>query len=50
MVDPKYYRPSEVEILQGDASLAKLDLGWEPKISLQDLISEMIGSDIEGKN
>ncbi len=50
LVDPKYYRPSEVEILQGDASLAKLDLGWEPKISLQDLISEMIVSDIEGKN
>ena len=49
-VDPKYYRPSEVEILQGDASLAKSDLGWEPKISLTQLISEMVDNDIKEKN
>ena len=49
-VDPKYYRPSEVEILQGDASLAKVDLGWEPKISIQELISEMVDSDIKEKD
>lgn len=45
-VDPKYYRPTEVDILIGDASKAKNKLGWEPKYSLLDLVSEMVSSDI----
>jgi GDPmannose 4,6-dehydratase len=41
-VDPKYYRPAEVELLQGDASKAKEILGWEPKLSLSEIFDEMI--------
>lgn len=45
-VDPFYFRPTEVDILVGDASKAKKILGWEPKYSLDDLIKEMVESDI----
>lgn len=41
-VDPKYYRPSEVDILIGDSSKARLKLGWKPKFSFEKLIEEMI--------
>jgi GDPmannose 4,6-dehydratase len=41
MVDPKYFRPSEVETLLGDATKAKQKLGWEPKISFDQLVEEM---------
>lgn len=44
-IDPKYYRPTEVDILQGDASKAKQVLGWEPKIRFKELIKEMVDSD-----
>ena len=40
-VDPKYFRPAEVETLLGDASKAKEKLGWEPKISFKELVEEM---------
>ncbi len=40
-VDPKYFRPSEVETLLGDATKAKTQLGWEPKISFDQLIEDM---------
>ena len=46
-IDKKYFRPSEVEILLGDSSLAKTDLGWEAKTSLEDLIKEMIDYDLK---
>jgi len=46
-VDSRYFRPTEVDILQGDASKAKRKLGWSPKYSLHDLAREMIESDIE---
>ncbi|MBS0455343.1 MAG: GDP-mannose 4,6-dehydratase [Proteobacteria bacterium] len=46
-VDPRYYRPAEVETLLGDPSLAKTDLGWIPEIGLDDLIAEMVASDLE---
>ena len=46
-VDPKYFRPTEVETLLGDASKAKEKLGWEPKISLQEMIQEMMKNDID---
>jgi GDPmannose 4,6-dehydratase len=44
-VDPRYYRPTEVETLLGDPSKAKLKLGWTPKISLPELVSEMVAAD-----
>jgi GDPmannose 4,6-dehydratase len=40
-VDPKYFRPSEVETLLGDATKAKQKLGWEPKISFEQLVEDM---------
>jgi len=43
--DPKYYRPAEVDILQGDASKAKRILGWEPKITFKELIEGMVEHD-----
>ena len=46
-VDSRYFRPTEVDILQGDASKAKQKLGWSPKHTLHDLTREMVGSDIE---
>jgi GDPmannose 4,6-dehydratase len=46
-VDPRYFRPSEVETLLGDASKAKTKLGWWPKITLAQLVREMVESDYE---
>lgn len=46
-VDPRYYRPTEVDQLIGDASKAKKLLGWSPKFDLQDLVSDMVDSDLE---
>jgi GDPmannose 4,6-dehydratase len=43
----KYFRPTEVVSLIGDASLAKKEMGWEPKISLEDLIKEMVFEDLK---
>jgi GDPmannose 4,6-dehydratase len=44
-VDPRYYRPTEVETLLGDPSRARDKLGWTPKTSLQELVKEMIEAD-----
>ncbi|MFM9970446.1 MAG: GDP-mannose 4,6-dehydratase [Burkholderiales bacterium] len=49
-VDPRYFRPAEVETLLGDASKAQAKLGWKPKISFQQLVNEMIKSDLEIAN
>ena len=46
-VDAKYYRPAEVESLLGDSSKAKEELGWVPRISFEELVQEMILSDLE---
>jgi len=46
-IDPRYFRPTEVETLIGDASLAKEKLGWEPRISFQELVSEMVREDLK---
>ena len=46
-IDPRYFRPTEVDLLVGDATKAKNELGWEPKISLEDLIEEMICKDMQ---
>jgi len=45
-VDPRYFRPTEVETLLGDPTKAKTKLGWEPKISLEEMIYEMMESDL----
>ena len=44
-IDPKYFRPTEVDYLQGDSSIAQIELGWKPTISLEQIISEMITND-----
>jgi GDPmannose 4,6-dehydratase len=46
-VDPRYFRPAEVDILLGDATKAKQKLGWEPKHTLDDLINDMIEGDLK---
>jgi len=46
-VDPKYFRPAEVELLIGDPGKAKKKLGWEAKVSLQELVSMMVKNDLE---
>ena len=46
-VDPRYFRPAEVETLLGDPSNAKVKLGWIPEITVQDMCSEMVKSDLE---
>lgn len=45
-VDPRYFRPTEVDTLLGDATKARQKLGWEPKISFAELVSEMVRSDL----
>jgi GDPmannose 4,6-dehydratase len=44
-VDPRYYRPTEVETLLGDPSKAKQKLGWMPKTTLAELVKEMVQAD-----
>lgn len=45
-VDPRYFRPTEVETLLGDPSKAKEKLGWEPKITLEEMVAEMVREDL----
>jgi GDPmannose 4,6-dehydratase len=47
-VDPRYFRPTEVESLLGDASKAREKLGWVPKTSFEELVTEMVREDFEG--
>lgn len=46
-IDPRYFRPAEVETLLGDPSNAKSKLGWVPEITLEDMIGEMVTNDLE---
>ncbi|MDQ2719832.1 MAG: GDP-mannose 4,6-dehydratase [Bacteroidota bacterium] len=46
-IDPAYFRPTEVDLLIGDATKAKEKLGWEPKYKLAELVKEMVASDLE---
>jgi GDPmannose 4,6-dehydratase len=46
-IDPRYFRPTEVDLLIGDASKAKRQLGWEPKVSFQQLITIMAEADLK---
>ena len=45
-VDPRYFRPTEVDILLGDPSRARQKLGWKPKVSFEEMVDEMVTSDL----
>ncbi|WP_435201440.1 GDP-mannose 4,6-dehydratase [Qipengyuania sp. 902] len=46
-IDPRYFRPAEVETLLGDASKARDKLGWEPEITVREMCAEMVGADLK---
>jgi GDPmannose 4,6-dehydratase len=46
-VDPRYFRPTEVETLLGDASKAKEKLGWSAEVSFDELVGEMVAADLD---
>jgi len=46
-VDPRYFRPTEVETLLGDSSKARIKLGWEPEIALEEMVAEMVREDLK---
>jgi GDPmannose 4,6-dehydratase len=46
-VDPRYYRPTEVDLLIGDPNKSKTQLGWKPKYDLPMLVQEMVQSDLD---
>jgi len=46
-VDPRYFRPTEVETLLGDSSKAREKLGWVPEITLEDMVAEMVREDLK---
>jgi len=46
-IDPRYFRPTEVEYLQGDATKAREKLGWQPKVSFEQLVSIMVREDLK---
>jgi GDPmannose 4,6-dehydratase len=48
-VDPRYFRPAEVELLLGDPSKIKRVLGWEPKVKFRELVEMMVDADIAGQ-
>jgi len=45
-IDPTYFRPTEVDLLIGDASKARKKLGWQPKTSFAQLVKEMVAGDL----
>jgi GDPmannose 4,6-dehydratase len=47
VVDPRFYRPAEVDLLIGDPSKARRELGWEPAVSFEELIERMVNADLE---
>jgi len=48
-IDPRYYRPTEVDLLIGDASKAKQHLGWTPKVSFKELVTMMVDADLKAE-
>jgi GDPmannose 4,6-dehydratase len=49
-IDPRYYRPTEVDFLQGDSSKARRKLGWEARVKFQDLVKLMVDADVQMLN
>ena len=49
-IDPRYYRPTEVDVLQGDASKALNKLGWKPKVTFKELVRLMVDADLEAES
>jgi GDPmannose 4,6-dehydratase len=49
-IDPRYYRPTEVDVLQGDASKARNKLGWKPKVTFKELVRLMVDADLEAES
>jgi GDPmannose 4,6-dehydratase len=45
-IDPRFFRPAEVDLLVGDATKAKTTLGWEPKVSFKELVTMMVDHDL----
>jgi GDPmannose 4,6-dehydratase len=50
VIDPRYFRPTEVDVLLGDSTKAKKTLGWNPKVSFEQLIDMMVAADMEQSN
>jgi len=50
VVDPKFYRPAEVQLLLGDCTKAREKLGWQPEMNFKDLIEMMVDADVERVN
>ena len=48
-IDPRYFRPTEVDLLLGDASKAKTLLGWKPKVRFKELVKLMVDADLEAE-
>ena len=46
-IDPRYFRPTEVETLLGDSTKARTRLGWTPEVGFGDLVKEMVAADVE---
>jgi len=46
-IDPRYFRPSEVDVLLGDSTKARMQLGWQPRVGFEELIDMMIAADME---
>lgn len=46
-IDPRYFRPLEVDMLIADASMARKELGWEPRVTFKELVRIMVDADVE---
>jgi GDPmannose 4,6-dehydratase len=46
-IDPRFYRPAEVDYLQSDPAKAKATIGWEPQITFKELVEEMVRADLD---
>jgi GDPmannose 4,6-dehydratase len=46
-IDPRYFRPAEVDLLLSDPTKAKTELGWAPRVGFRELVTRMVDSDVE---
>ena len=46
VIDPRFYRPAEVDLLLGDASKARRQLGWQPRMSFEEMVRAMVDADL----